>query len=109
MCHYQSDLENPNPATIDRINFDLCVYSGLVYPVILNCTKKKPLKSYKKCFLFHLNCSFGSWNMQILGGNQEVENGIITTLWNRFCKLPTLIFGKTQKPLWIKRSKMVRW
>ena len=39
----------------------------------------KPLKSYEKCRLFHLNYSFSSCNIQILGGNKEVENGIIMT------------------------------
>ena len=45
--------------------------------------------------------------MQILGENLEVENGRIMTSWNGLRKLPTLIFGKTQKPFWIKVSKMV--
>ena len=59
--------------------------------------------------MFHLNCSFVSWNEQILGGNQEVKNEIILSSWNGLRKLSTLIFGKTLKPLWIKGSKMVRW
>ena len=45
--------------------------------------------------------------MQILGENLEVENGKIMTSWNGLRKLPTLIFGKTQNPFWIKGSKMV--
>ena len=32
-------------------------------------TKIKPLKSYEKCFLFHLKLFYGSCNIQILGGN----------------------------------------
>ena len=56
------------------------------------------LKSYEKCFLFYLNCSFGSCNVQVLGESSEVENGITMTSWNGLCKLPTLIFGKTRKP-----------
>ena len=39
VCHYQSDHENPNPATNDRITFQLCAYSMLVSPVSLNFTK----------------------------------------------------------------------
>ena len=31
------------------------------------------------------------------------------TSWNGLCKLPTLIFGKTQKPSWIKGSILMRW
>ena len=109
MCHYQSDLEQPNPATNDRITFHLCACLKLASTVILNLTKINPLKSCKKCFLFQLNCLFGSWNMQFLGGNQEVKNGIMMTSWNRLRKLPTLIFEKTRKTLWIKRSKVFRW
>ena len=30
--------------------------------------------SYEKCFLFHLNCSFSSCNIQILGGNQKLKH-----------------------------------
>ena len=60
-CVSQSiDHENSNQATNDRITFHLCAYSKLVSPVTLNCTKINPLKSYKKCFLFHLNRSFDS-------------------------------------------------
>ena len=44
VCHYQSDHENPNPETNDRITFHLCAYSKLVSPVILNFTKVNPLK-----------------------------------------------------------------
>ena len=36
--------------------------------LFLHLTKIEPLKSYEKCFLFHLNCSFGSCNIQILRG-----------------------------------------
>ena len=50
LCHYQSDLEQPNPATNDRITFHLCACLKLVSPVILNLTKINPLKSCKKCF-----------------------------------------------------------
>ena len=64
LCHYQSDLENPNPATNDRTTFRVFLYSILVSPVILYSTKIIPLKSYKKCFLFHLNCTFGSGNIR---------------------------------------------
>ena len=95
-CHYQSDLQNPNSATNDRITFHLCSYSKLVSPIIF-ISPKKSLKSYKKCLLCHLNFSFGSCNIQILGGNQEVENEIIMTSWNWFCKLLTLIYEKTWK------------
>ena len=31
------------------------------------------------------------------------------TSWNGLLKLPTLIFAKTQKVLWIKESKMFNW
>ena len=40
----------------------------------------KSLESYEKCFLFHLNCSFVSCNILILGRNWEVENRISVTL-----------------------------
>ena len=30
------------------------------------------------------------------------------TSWNGLYKLPTLVFGKTQKPVQIKGSKMIR-
>ena len=43
-----SDLENPNPATYDRIALRLCAYSKLVSLVIINVTKIKSLKSYKR-------------------------------------------------------------
>ena len=43
-----SDLENPNPATYDRIALKLCAYSKLVSLVIINVTKIKSLKSYKR-------------------------------------------------------------
>ena len=98
--HYQSYLENPNTATNDRIAFHLCSYSKLLSRIILHFTKIKPLKSYQKCLLFHLNCFFGFWNIQILReiwGNWEVENGIIMASWNGLCKLLILIFGKTCK------------
>lgn len=48
MRHYQSDIENPNPATNDRITFHHCPYSRLVSPVILIFTKIKLMKSYIK-------------------------------------------------------------
>ena len=51
-------LKTPTPN--DRITCHLCAYSKLASPVILHFTRIKPLKSYKKCFLFHLNCSCGS-------------------------------------------------
>ena len=44
VCHYQSDHENPNPATNDRITFHLCAYSMLVSPVSLNFTKINTLQ-----------------------------------------------------------------
>ena len=65
LCHYKSDIGNPNSATSDRITFHLCSYSKLVSPSIIYFTKIKPLKSYEKCFLFHLNSSFGFCNIQI--------------------------------------------
>ena len=69
-CVSQSiDHENSNQATNDRITFHLCAYSKLVSAVILNFTKTNPLKFIKNVSLFHLNYSFGSCNMQILGGN----------------------------------------
>ena len=78
-----------------RITFHLCSYLKLVSPNILHFTKIKPLKSYEKYLLFHLNYSFGSCNIQILRENWEVDNGIIMTSWTRMCTLLTLIFGKT--------------
>ena len=69
VCHNHSDLENPNAATNDRITFHLRAYSKLVSAVVLNFTKTNPLKVIKNVSLFHLNYSFGSCNMQILGGN----------------------------------------
>ena len=108
-CHYQSDLENPNSTTNDRTAFHLCSYSKFVSTIILNFTKIKFLKSYEDCFLFHINCSYGSCNIPFLGGEQEVENEITMTSWNGLCKLTTVTFGKTQKAFWIKRSKIVRW
>ena len=73
-----NDLENPNSATNDRITFHFCSYSKLLSPSFLHITKLKLLKSYEKCFLFQLNSSFGSCNIQILEGNKEVEN------WNNY-------------------------
>ena len=46
----------------------LCIFKACI-PFILNFTKINLLKSYKKCFLFQLNCTFGSWNMEILEEN----------------------------------------
>ena len=46
-------LKNHNSVTNDRVTFHLCAYSKLASPIILNFTKIKPLKCYKKCFLFH--------------------------------------------------------
>ena len=66
---YKLDLGNPNSATNDGITFYLCSYSKLLSPIILHFTKTKPLNCYGKCFLFHLNCSFGSCSIQILEGN----------------------------------------
>ena len=43
-----------------RITFHPCSNSKLLSPIILHFTKIKLLKSYEKCFLFHLNCS--KWN-----------------------------------------------
>ena len=40
-----------------------------VSPIILNFTKINPLKTYEKSFLFYPICTFGSSNMQMLGGN----------------------------------------
>ena len=57
----------------------------------------KPLKSKEKCFLFHLNCSFGSCNIPILEGNYEVENGIIMSSRHGLCKLPTYLLKKLKK------------
>ena len=65
--------------------------------------KIKPLKSDKKCILFHLNCSFGSCNIQILGENWKVENGVIMKSWN----WKTGFLEKLEKLSWIKGSKMV--
>ena len=48
-----------------------------MFPIILYFIKIKPLKSFEKQLLFHLNCSFGSCNIQILEENYEVENGTI--------------------------------
>ena len=106
---YQSDLGNPNSATNHRITFHICSYSKLVSPIILHFTKMKPLKSKEKCFLFYLNCSFGSCNIPILEGNYEVENGIIMSSRHGLCKLPTYLLKKLKKILWIKGSKMIRW
>ena len=41
----------------------------------------------------------------VLRFTDEVENGIIMTLWNGLHKLSMLIFGITQKHLWIKALK----
>ena len=102
--YYQSYLGNPNSAKNDRITFLLCSYSNFAFPIILYLTKIKPLKGYEKCILFYLNFFFGSCNTQIVEGNKKVENGIIMTSWNGLLK-----FGKNQKSLWTKGSKMVRW
>ena len=82
-CNYQLDLENSNSARNDRIAFHFYSYLKLVSPNFLHFNKIKPLKSYEKCFLFHLSCSFGSCNIQILRRKLEVKNGIIITSWNR--------------------------
>ena len=50
--HYQSDLENLNSATNDRITFHLCLFSKLVSPIILHFTKMNPLRSYENAFCF---------------------------------------------------------
>ena len=63
------DFESPNSARNDRITFHFCSYSKVKSPNFLHLTKTKPLKSYQKCFLYHLNCSFGSCNIQILERN----------------------------------------
>ena len=41
-------LQKPNQATYDWITLNLCGYLKLVSPVIINFTKIKPLRSYKK-------------------------------------------------------------
>ena len=80
-CHYQSDLENLNSATNDRITFHLCSNTELLSPIILHFTKikkcyEKFIKSYKKCLLFHLNFFC---NIQVLWGKNEFENKIFMT------------------------------
>ena len=37
----------------------------LVWLSFLYFSKRKCWKCYEKCFMFHLNCSFGSWDTQI--------------------------------------------
>ena len=104
LCHYKSDIGNPNSATSDRITFHLCSYSKLVSPSIIYFTKIKPLKSYEKCFVspkqffWFLQYSnlfqLGSWK------------------WNNYDimkRITNLIFGKTQKSFWTKGTKMVMW
>ena len=48
LCHYRSDLESPNSATNDWINFHLCSCLKLLPPIILQFTKIKLLKGYEK-------------------------------------------------------------
>ena len=87
-CNYQLDLENSNSAGNERIAFDFCSYLKLVSPNFLQFTTINLFKSYEKCFLFHLNCSYGSCNIQILEGNWKLKNGIIITSWNSLHILP---------------------
>ena len=41
-------LQNPNQANYDWMTLNLCGYLKLVSAVIINFTKIKPLRSYKK-------------------------------------------------------------
>ena len=86
-CKYRLDFENSNSARNDRIAFHFCSYLKLVPPNFLYFTKIKPLKSYEKCFLFHLNCSFGSCKNPHFRRKLEVKDGIII-IWNRLHILP---------------------
>ena len=86
-CKYRLDFENSNSARNDRIAFHFCSYLKLVPPNFLHFTKIKPLKSYEKCFLFHLNCSFGSCKNPHFRRKLEVKDGIII-IWNRLHILP---------------------
>ena len=47
--------------------------------LFLHLTKTKPLKSYEQCFLFHLNCSFGSCDTRKLGSWKR--NNYDMTIW----------------------------
>ena len=79
MIYYQSDLENPNSATNDRITFHLFLYPKPVSPIVLHLTIIDPLKSYGTYFLFQLNCSFGFSNIQFLGESYKIEKRLIMT------------------------------
>ena len=49
----------------------------------------KAFKKLWKMLFISLNCSFGSYNIQILEENEKFKNGKIMTAWKVFHKLPT--------------------
>ena len=59
--------------------------------------------------MFHLNCSVGSCNIQVLGGNLEVKNEKLWYHDMNCINYQHQFLEKTQKPLQYKGSKMVRW
>ena len=62
-------LETPTLPQMTGL-FSIFVHiQSLFLLLFLHFTKIEPLKSYGKCFLFHLNSLFGSCNIQISGGN----------------------------------------
>ena len=84
--------------------------------ILLWFTKKRPLKNYRKCFLFCLKCCFSSfkylnfWNFRLSSPKfysfrRKIENRIIAISWNSLHNLPIVIFGKTWNQFELSHQK----